>query len=370
MQFSINRNIKRVKENLAANITEIPEVLQPSYLPSMDGLRAISIIIVLLGHSLIGTWWVNYFPGQIGVDIFFVISGFLITTLLLKEKVKKGNVSLRKFYIRRILRIFPVAYLYLFCLFILNYIFNLHTTLRMFLSAGLYIDNFPIKYGSNWQTGHFWSLSIEEQFYLLFPFILVRRPNKFLLLILFLLISLPFIVVLGRLPLKDYASHFLHDFVLSFTYLLGYGTSSILIGSAVSILLFKKIIVVRSKSTYFLSFIVFMIAILLHVKDLVNWNILIYIFPVLISYTILLNLRNNNFFSIILNHPISVKIGVLSYSLYIWQQLFTYQQPWSGYFRYSDSLVFNLIMLFLVAYASYSFYESKFLNLKKHFKVV
>jgi peptidoglycan/LPS O-acetylase OafA/YrhL len=370
MLIVIRRKLRGVKQKILADITEVPELLQPSYLPGMDGLRAISIIIVLLGHSLIGTWWVNYFPGQIGVDIFFVISGFLITTLLLKEKVKKNSVSLTKFYLRRILRIFPVAYLYLICLVILNLIFNLHTTLRMFLSAGLYVDNFPIKYGSNWQTGHFWSLSVEEQFYLLFPIILIKWPNKFLLLILILLVSLPFIVIIGRLPIRAYENHFFYVFVLSFTYLLGYGTSSILIGSAVSILMFKKIITIKRESPYFLSFIVFIIAILLHIKDLLNWNLLIYVFPLLISYTILLNLRSGDFFSKILNQPIIAKIGVLSYSLYIWQQLFTYDQPWKNSFKYSNSIVPNIIALFFVAYVSYTFYESKFLNLKKHFKVV
>ena len=94
------------KKNFFAEITEIPEVFNASHFPGLDGLRAISILIVLLGHSLIGTWWVKYFPGSIGVDIFFVISGFLITTLLLKEKVKNGKVSLSNFYMRRFLRIF------------------------------------------------------------------------------------------------------------------------------------------------------------------------------------------------------------------------------------------------------------------------
>jgi len=370
MQPTLKHRFDVFREKLFADITSVPEVLQQSYFPGLDGLRAISIIIVLLGHSLIGTWWVDYFPGSIGVDIFFVISGFLITTLLIKEKLKEGKISLSKFYIRRFLRIFPVAYLYLLCLIILNYIFNLHTTLKMFLTAGLYIGNFPVQYGSNWQTAHFWSLAVEEQFYLLFPFILVRSINKYLFIVILILILLPFIVIAGRFSEQLYGNHIFHKIMLSFTYLLGYGTSSILIGSATSILIFKRIITFNDHRPYFLSFIIFIIAIALHITGILNWNLIIYIFPFLISYVIVLNLKNKNFFLWILNQPVFIYIGILSYSIYIWQQLFSYNQPWKGLFKYSDSLLLNYIFLFFIAYLSYNFFESKFLKLKKHFKVV
>ena len=369
MQIILKGHLRIFRKKIFAEITSVPEALQPSYFPGLDGLRAIAIIIVLLGHLLIGRWWVNYFPGPIGVDIFFVISGFLITTLLIKEKINTGNISLNRFYIRRCLRIFPVAYLYLACLVIFNFIFNLHTTLRMFLTAGLYIGNFPVQYGSNWQTAHFWSLAVEEQFYLIFPFILARSVNKYLVIVTVILILLPFLVVVGTLPFKMYDSSLIHKFFLSFRYLLGFGTSSILIGSLTSVLVFKRIITFEGKNHYFLSFIIFAIAIGLHITGVLNWNVLIYIFPLLISYVIVLNLTNKNFFSLILNHPVVVKMGVLSYSVYMWQQLFTHDQPWKKLFKYSDSLVLNCIALLVVAYFSYTFYESKFLKLKKNFKV-
>lgn len=152
---------------------------------------------------------------------------------------------------------------------------------------------------------------------LLFPFIIVKWPNKYLVLAIVLIVSLPFIVIIGRLPSNVYGSSIIYKIVLSFTYLLGYGTSSILIGSLTSFLIFKKVIIIKDGGSYFFSFIIFIIAIGLHINGLLNWNILIYIFPILISYVILLNLLNNNFFSKILNHPILVKIGVLSYSLYM-----------------------------------------------------
>ncbi|MDP9080930.1 MAG: acyltransferase [Bacteroidota bacterium] len=368
MQISLKRNLNDLRRKLDADIREVPEILQPKYLSGLDGLRAIAIIIVLLGHMLIGKPWVDYFPGGIGVDIFFVISGFLITTLLLKEKINNGKVSFKKFYVRRILRIFPVAYLYLFCLLILNYVFDLHTTLRMFLTAGLYLGNFPIQRGSNWQTAHFWSLAVEEQFYLFFPFILVKSINRYLLIVSIILITLPFIVIVGQLSFHAFTHQIIGKFILSFTYLLGRGTSSILVGSATSILIFKQIINIKGRQPYFLSLIIFVVAIGLHITGVLSWNVIIYVFPALISYVIVLNLQADNFFCLILNHPILINVGKLSYSIYIWQQLFTFNQPWARLFKYSDSLVLNTIALFGVAYISYTCFELKFLKLKERFK--
>jgi len=83
------------------------------YIPAIDGLRALAIIAVLCVHAGVP----GFSLGWLGVDLFFVLSGFLITTLLLTEKIKKGKVNLLKFMGRRILRLFPAYYLYI--LFIL-----------------------------------------------------------------------------------------------------------------------------------------------------------------------------------------------------------------------------------------------------------
>ncbi len=105
MSININQNI------------ELSNLSKP-YFPTIDGMRAIAIIIVVLDHALHQTYrntsWIRFLPyGDMGVYLFFVISGFLITTLLLHEQNSKNNINLKKFYVRRILRIFPVAYLYI-----------------------------------------------------------------------------------------------------------------------------------------------------------------------------------------------------------------------------------------------------------------
>src|ERR1700743_793387 len=117
-------DLKNLKAKLFQEIDEIPEALNKSYYPSIDGLRGVAILSVVLRHFSLNSAWGVWVDGTIGIHIFFIISGFLITTLLLKERVLNGKVSLKNFYIRRVLRIFPVAYLYIFTLIILSKIFN------------------------------------------------------------------------------------------------------------------------------------------------------------------------------------------------------------------------------------------------------
>ena len=146
------------------------------HLRSLDGLRAVSIVLVLLDHM--GRPWDrgpldlgvgNY--GQLGVVVFFVISGFLITSLLLSEHARTGRVSLKLFYARRAVRIFPAAYVYLACVFVLSRAGWIHVGSKDFWYALTYTVNYDPN--PAWQIGHLWSLSVEEQFYLLWPFAFV-----------------------------------------------------------------------------------------------------------------------------------------------------------------------------------------------------
>src|ERR1700744_1941475 len=171
-------NLRDLKTNLFADISEIPASLAPSYYPFLDGLRAFSIISVLAGHFLRKSPLLPYVDGGVGVTLFFLISGFLITTILLKEKVKFGKVSYKNFYIRRSLRILPVAYLFILVLLILNRVFSLNITTSQFLATSFYAKNF--QWPTDWYSAHFWSLSIEEQFYLLMPLALLSNINRYI----------------------------------------------------------------------------------------------------------------------------------------------------------------------------------------------
>ncbi len=141
---------------------------------SLDGLRAISIGLVLIGH-LSGT---RYFPlpksvgdffslAEVGVIVFFVISGYLITTLLLQEAAATGRIHLLKFYFRRTLRIFPPYYTLIFTLLLLRLLGIITISNHDLWHALTYTSNYFTR--ESWYVGHTWSLAVEEQFYLLWP---------------------------------------------------------------------------------------------------------------------------------------------------------------------------------------------------------
>ncbi len=139
---------------------------------SLDGLRAISVLLVLAGHAAntagAPAWLGATRPfANTGVRVFFVISGFLITHLLLKEHGRHGEIDLRAFYIRRFYRIFPAAYSFAAIIAVVCW---------EKLGAGdvaaafTYLTNY--RNGGAWVFGHLWSLAVEEQFYLIWPLVL------------------------------------------------------------------------------------------------------------------------------------------------------------------------------------------------------
>ncbi len=354
---------------------EIPSLLNQKKLPALDGLRGVSIAFVIFSHFIFFTPFneaTNF--GMVGVDIFFVISGFLITTLLLKERIQNGRISLKKFYIRRALRILPVVVLFLVVLLLLNKIFSLGINMRSFLASILFVRNLPIPNCNDWHTAHFWSLGVEEQFYLLFPFLLTRLSiQQYKKLILVLICIIPFVnyVFYNKVGVFE-TNKIIHLAALVFANLMGKGTALILIGSYVSVLMFT-----RSKALEFvnqtwspvLSLILFIFALFLRFpgSPLFIQYFSDIVFAFLIGIVIILNLRGSSLMARFLNTKWLAQLGILSYSLYIWQQIFTHEQPWSKSFKYSDSIVFNLVALFIVGFVSYYFYERWFLTLKERF---
>jgi len=150
--------------------------LAQSHIPVLDGLRAVSVFTVMVYH-----FGFARVPGDLGVSTFFVLSGFLITWLLLKEDRETGRVSLTGFYTRRVLRIFPAYYAFLALSFVIDHLRHHPWSPALRNSAIFYVVNYfnAIHGDHHTSVAHAWSLAIEEQFYVLWPlaFLLLRRQG-------------------------------------------------------------------------------------------------------------------------------------------------------------------------------------------------
>jgi len=195
------------------------------HLPGLNALRALAALCVIPGHieqmkSLVGLPYHYWFPipGKLGVILFFALSGFLITTLLLNEKNRTQHISLKKFYVRRMLRIWPLYFLLMMLsLFLLNKIdlfkvqpfsnmlyhnFHFNDVLLVLLILPNYLK-LVIPYAAQ-----SWSIGIEEQFYMFQPLV-IKTINRIRFLLLFL-----FIIVFGQ-EISTYANTFAHSRILA-----------------------------------------------------------------------------------------------------------------------------------------------------------
>ena len=352
--------------------------------PALDGLRGIAILLVVFFHNF---GFSNYFSfGWLGVDLFFVLSGFLITSILLNEVGSKNY--LKNFYGRRMLRIFPVYYLLLFICLVILPVFptfkdNLHyytsnqVWLWTYLQNWLYV--FKIPEDTNVLL-HLWSLAVEEQYYLIWPFVilLIRKPKSLLALSLLLLIG----IVIFRLILWQRHIEGFHYFGLyTFTRFDG-----ICIGSALALL---RIISPKLISQYTAP-IILSIAGLNFIFYFANKNTN-FTFPyfAFVGYTtfaivfaVLVNeaaTLDKNFITRILNIPFLRFFGKISYGFYIFHwPIYRFLSPIlvnyltkefeidPFYSQITASSITTLIGL-AISIASLYLFEMKFLKLKKYF---
>jgi len=338
-------------------------------LPSLDGLRAVSILLVLLSHCAICTgfpdaWRPVARHGEVGVTVFFVISGFLITLLLVNEQQIRGAIDLKAFYLRRAFRILPVFLLYTLFIVLWKNVEPITISRSNLLHALTFTVNFD--WQRDWFIGHYCTLSVEEQFYLLFP-PLVLLFRKTLKPVLILLIAYSCLARVIGYKYPDTGAYFLSPF---FSY-----ADAILAGVLGALLYHRRPEIIRKKifTNGWLQFAAFsLISFFLYASGGGKWAWLSLPFgPMAIAFAILflilcyLNPLNKVAYRL-LNSRVLVHIGLLSYSIYVWQQFFfvgRLQVIWRV-------LPFNLAAIYLVALASYFLWEKPFLRLRKHFITV
>ncbi len=346
----------------------------------IDGIRAIAILLVLIAHgqSTVSTsvaWLhtVALFLGNaaLGVTTFFVISGYLITTLLRREWERSGSISLKSFYMRRVLRIFPALYTYLLVLTLLRAIGWIGTTWADLGIAGTFLTNYKhlLAIPTNvdyWYVGHFWTLSLEEQFYLLWPaailiFSMSRAPH----------IALA-IVLLS--PVMRVVSYYLWPSVRpQLTLMLHTGADPIMFGCLLALCekrrIFERIMVFVAWPGWPLIAGVFLIVLSPWLASRFRGAYAVPIGITINSFSIafVLSWLIRNPASVIgrfLNCRVMRHIGVLSYSLYLWQQLFLTElnTSWTGAFP------LNFLCCFVAAEMSYWIIEKPFLRLRRRFQ--
>lgn len=312
-------------------------------------------------------WYAFLFQGGLGVNIFFVLSGFLITTLCLRELSITGTISLTKFYIRRALRIFPVAYLYIFIILLMCLFLRLKIAPTQFLGASLYLMNFSYfrSHDFSWFFGHFWSLSVEEQFYLIFPFLIKRNIRLF---------KYSILLIVFALPLLCTAQYIWPSLDKGFLYLFSHyfiKFQSIAIGCLFAILANGNRLDKRFVNSYnnWGAILCLIIIFVLHYDtfysiEAVYKNLGI---SVTTGFLIILSMFPKTLLYKILNNKLLSKIGVLSYSIYIWQQIFTAGTE-SPVTTIATPPV-NILLIIIVPILSYNLFEKYFLRLKYKYSI-
>jgi peptidoglycan/LPS O-acetylase OafA/YrhL len=354
---------------------------------SLDGIRGTFILLVILAHTLETIpgfeehyETLTYFiinTGQLGVKIFFVMSGYLITKLLLMEKEKTGKVNLKDFYLRRMFRIFPTFFLYIFVLLILKWtlIPDIFTHYSMILFAVFYLWNYkhffmeayPDDKG-NWFLGHFWSLSMEEQFYLLWPVTFVSFNRRTLIkIVIGIVLVIPFLRVATFIcfPVsRIYIGAMLHT-----------GGDAILIGCLAALL--EESADFKDRCIHYLqrpllivcvALFLFILSPMLTLKFKAAYNLTLgfssnnLCIMILLYWSMYVPSSVSRFF----NTKILSQLGIASYSLYVWQQLFltTKNDLWVNKFPQ------NILVAVAVGLGSHYLVEKPVLRLKNKFKKV
>jgi peptidoglycan/LPS O-acetylase OafA/YrhL len=371
----------------------IPSNSEKVFFPQLNILRFVSAFGIFIMHMTLA--WTHYktntkggrgaehvagYAGQfvgnmvIGVDVFFIISGFLITYLLLKEKESSGSINLKKFYIRRILRIWPL-YFFLIALSPLV-IWWTGIPNSECLSSILFVENFQIIKEGMYHApfGHLWSICVEEHFYLVWPLIIVFIPEKWfpVVLGLILIMSAGFIVYVMSAnyerPLFTIYYHTLSRI------------DALVIGAFIAYYYQTKPF--RVNMPFYISGIVYMVLIIaLCITSAAFYNSPLqailkrYFFMALLAFVVISYNFNNNALQRITNNRLLQYLGKISYGIYMYTTfiIIILMVKIVPLFHITNVYVFTLMAILpglLIPMLSYELLEKPFLKLKNRFEIV
>lgn len=343
------------------------------YFPGLNGMRAIAALLVIFSHIGIQLHAIGFQGYQsidmagYGVTMFFVLSGYLITYLLLTEYEKNKKISYKKFYVRRMLRIWPIYYLSLAITQAWMVFSGQNTDGNSLIFYLFMMANVPFVFGGMLGlVGQLWSVGVEEQFYLFWPWLFKKRNH-----LLMIMSSIIVVYILLRLFLRIYENGPFYTF-LGITRF-----HCMAMGGIGALAVFENWKIVKNIHIPLLQMICWLILIIslyrpLHIFSIIDGEIYAVIFLILI-----INVSTNSKTIIRLENPLMNWLGKLSYGMYV-------------YHTFSITIVFNslkshialnitgLLIIFLsvifltliFSQLSYLYIEEYFLKIKRRFSVI
>jgi peptidoglycan/LPS O-acetylase OafA/YrhL len=321
----------------------------------LDGWRGVSILLVVLHHSLILAFpatlehvsqlhHVLFYAGEFGVRIFFVISGFVITRLLIAEERQNGRISLKSFYTRRFFRIIPVFYCFILTTLILSRCGWTPTSGSATLVTALFLHNLNFNV-FDWFFGHSWTLAVEEQFYIVFPFFWLLTPPRRRAPLLFGALA----VFLAWSSLMQWN---ILDSVTSLSTVAGFSCINV----GVLLAIFEP--QARALAARFSPLLVVAIAVLFFIHPVhgsrAGEGIYSITMPFAVALMLTHTMERKGWIASLLKTPAFQWCGLISYSAYLWQELFTGSEGFYG--SQSAARAFHLALLILPLIAAASFY--------------
>lgn len=354
---------------------------KPIYFPGLNGIRAIAAFMVIFAHTsnrLPLFKLESIFSEDIAthaVTIFFTLSGFLITYLLLAEKKNTGTINIRKFYFRRILRIWPLYYTYLLIVIIISG-FKIEWPILFYL---LILPNlrisfkalFDVSAGSSslmGMIGHYWSLGVEEQFYSFWPYLVKKSKN-----LIKILLILPIGYIVIKLLLRIF--HAPYGIITFFNYT-RFGCMAL--GGLGAYLYFFHREKLKFLSHRFLEIATYLFFILIltnnfHLTSLIDHEI-VSVFTLILIYN---QIANKNVF-ISFENKLMDFLGKISFGLYVYHPLVIYLfslvflNQLAAYPIMKTIIIFIIVPLatIVIAYFSYEYFEKWFLKFKTKYVTV